>query len=98
MARASFAAISLTTLGGAVLVAGGLSLWNAWRTASWPTVLGTITLSSLTTKTDDDGSTTYRPTVEYDYVVGDRSFRGTKLQPGPTWSSGSASAATDAPG
>lgn len=65
-------------VGMGLLIAGILSYNKARATQSWPTVTGTIRSAQIVEKRDEDG-TTYGLSVNYDYVVADRPYSGSRI-------------------
>jgi len=50
--------------------------------SQWPSTLGTVMMSRVETRSTSDGYTDY-PFVQYAYQVGEQSYQGMKLAPGP---------------
>jgi len=48
----------------------------------WPSTLGTVMTSRLETRSTSDGYTDY-PFVQYSYQIGEQTYQGMKLAPGP---------------
>ena len=59
-------------------------LQNARSSASWPSVSGQITSSSVSHSTDSEGADSYTPSVGYRYVVNDLQYSGSRIKFGET--------------
>ncbi len=62
-------------VGGGIMISGIIQIRLAQSSTTWPTTVGTITVSKVETSTDDDG-TTYRPLVKFSYQVNGQSWTG----------------------
>jgi hypothetical protein len=73
-------------IGAGLLVIAGRNERKAEQSKVWPTAQGKITASTLTesTSTDNDGmtNTTYKPSVQYTYDVGGKSYTADRLSRG----------------
>lgn len=73
---------SIFMLVGLVIATYGVrDLVKASRSASWPTVEGTIIRSRINTKSDSNGST-YEPDIEFRYTVGNQVYSSTCIRAG----------------
>ncbi len=52
------------------------------QASTWPSTLGTVTLSMIQMRHSNDGSTPY-PVVQYSYQVTGQPYQGSKVMPGP---------------
>ena len=53
------------------------------QAASWPSTLGTVTLSTIQMRSDSEGGSTAYPVVHYSYNVMGQPYQGRKVMPGP---------------
>jgi hypothetical protein len=72
-------------IGLALLARGGRALILRRKSASWPTVRGTVLAAQIHENRDGDGST-YQAHLSYEYRVGGRTYRGGRLE----WAGGAA--------
>jgi hypothetical protein len=53
------------------------------QAASWPSTMGTVTLSRIQMRSSGEGGTTAYPLVQYAYQVMGQPYEGGKVMPGP---------------
>jgi hypothetical protein len=66
-------------VGLALLARGGRALILCRKSASWPTVPGTVVASRIHENRDSEGST-FEANLSYEYRVGGRTYRGGRLE------------------
>lgn len=52
------------------------------QASSWPSTLGTVTLSTIEMRRNNDGGSTPYPVVHYDYRVMSQPYQGNRVMPG----------------
>ena len=77
-------AVGIAAMGGAMTGYGIAFGSEARAMQRWPQVEGTIRRSEVEEyydhSGDDHGQTLYRPAITYDFVVGDRHYRGERIE------------------
>lgn len=77
----------IAVFGGGVAGYGFASSFDARDMQKWPCVTGTVSTSRVEEYYDpsgDDGNRTkYRPNISYDFLVGDREYRGYRVDAAP---------------
>jgi hypothetical protein len=53
------------------------------QASSWPSTMGTVTLSTIEMRSSSEGGSTPYPVVHYSYQVMGQPYQGSKVMPGP---------------
>jgi hypothetical protein len=53
------------------------------QVSTWPSVMGSVLMSTTEWRSSSEGGSTEYPVVQYSYQVGGQAYQGTKIAPGP---------------